>query len=115
MGERVVQKYNKRGEKEEIMMKEDEANVGERIVATAQGAMRQVLKERGMTYQRLADKLGTKLQNVIDKMCKRHSMSIALLVQYCEAADCEVVIRSKLKDRKEWVLTDGLEGQNVTK
>jgi len=82
--------------------------MGDKIETNLQDAMRQVLKLRGWTYQRMADEVGTKLQNVIDRLCKPHGMSISLLIRYCKAADCEVVIRSKLKDKTEWVITEAV-------
>ena len=89
-------------------MLKEEKSVGEKIEMNLQDALRQILKMRGWTYQRMADALGTKLQNVIDKMNKRSGMTVAMLLKYCEATDCEVVVRSKLKDKTEWIITDAL-------
>ena len=82
--------------------------MGEKIEMNLQDALRQILKMRGWTYQRAADALGTKVQNVIDKMNKRSGMTVAMLLRYCEVTDCEVVVRSKLKDKTEWIITGAI-------
>ena len=82
--------------------------MGERIEMNLQDALRQVLKMRGLTYQKVADKMGTRLQNVIDKMNKRSSLTVTMLLKYCEVTDCEVIVRSKLKDKTEWVITEAV-------
>ena len=80
--------------------------MGERFLVNAQEAIRMMIKARGWTYKVFAEVIGTNVQNVIDKTNKRSSMSVALLLKYCEAADCELVIRSNLKDHTEWVITE---------
>ena len=95
---------------EEKLMK-NEVNSGEarvRVLTNCQDAIKMILKMRGLTYKEFAERVGTKLQNVIDKVNKRFSITVATLIKYAEAADCEVVIRSKKGDGMEWVLTDAI-------
>ena len=75
-----------------------------------QDAMKNILKFRNMSYAYTAQKMGVTLQTVSDKLNKKSAMSVATLLRMCEAADCEVVIRSKMKDRNEWVISEALAG-----
>ena len=75
---------------------------------SAQEALREIMNVREWTYALLSARLGLSLQTIADKLNKRNAMSVAMLLRLCEAMDCELVIRSKLGDRTEWVITEAL-------
>jgi len=65
-----------------------------------------LLKEIGWPQERLAKEAGFARQSNITGMLNNNKggMRVANLIAFAEAMDCEVVIRSKLKDREEWVV-----------
>ena len=68
--------------------------------------MKTIMKARKYTYEYLGDKMGTTKQNVFRMVS--HTNYLSTLLEFAEATDCEVVIRSKLKGEKgmEWVVTE---------
>ena len=70
---------------------------------TGKEAVRELLKERGYTMKTLADKLGyTSNAAIAERLSGARDMRVDTLVKMLEAMDCELVVRSKLKDKKEW-------------
>ena len=67
----------------------------------------ELLKLRGYTITYLASKLGYKTQSMLSDKLNRnaHGMRVDKLQEILAELDCEIVIRSKAKDKKEWVLT----------
>ena len=65
-----------------------------------------IMKQRGFTYQALAAKLGYKTTSgITERIRGKHEMRVDTLVSILEAMDCELVIKSKLKDKTEFVIT----------
>lgn len=65
--------------------------------------MKEIMKLRGFTNQTLAEKCGyTTASGVSTKLARSNGMRVDTLVKFLEAMDCELVIRSKLKDKSEW-------------
>lgn len=65
--------------------------------------IKSLMKIRGFSNQALAEKLGyTTASGVSEKLRRSQGMRLDTLVRMAEAMDCEVVIRSKLKDKGEW-------------
>lgn len=71
---------------------------------TGKEATKTIMKDRGYTYKTLADKLGYAHHSSVSERLKEASadMRVDTLVKMLEAMDCELVVRSKLKDKKEW-------------
>ena len=67
----------------------------------------ELLKLRGYTIAYLSSKLGYKTPSMLsDKLTRRiKGMRVDTLQEILTELDCEIVIRSKAKDKKEWVLT----------
>lgn len=68
----------------------------------------EVMNMRGWSQKKLAEKLGyatvTGVANRLnDKNVK--SMNVNTLVQFLSLMECEVVVRSTTKDKKEWIIT----------
>ena len=68
----------------------------------------EVMNIRGMSQKNLADKLGyataTGVANRLNGKTTK-DMSVATLVEFLSAMDCEVIVRSTLKDKNEWTIT----------
>ena len=73
-----------------------------------QDALKHLIRYRNMTYAYVANKMGVTLQTVSDRLNKKNAMSVDTLLKMCEATDCELVIRSKMKDKVEWVITEAV-------
>ena len=86
--------------------------MGKRAERNLQDVLKAILTDRNWTYKEFGKRLGLSLQAVSDKINKRSSMSVAMLIKYCEAMDCEVVVRSKLSDRSEWVIAEALKDED---
>lgn len=62
-----------------------------------------LMKLRGFSNYSLADKMGySTASGVSEKLRRKQGMRVDNLVSFAEAMDCEVIIRSKLKDKMEW-------------
>lgn len=60
---------------------------------------------RGFTNATLAEKCGyTSPSGVSNVINREYSMKVENLLKFMDAMDCEVVIRSKLADKNEWVI-----------
>lgn len=71
----------------------------------AQKTVSQIMRERGITHQRLSEKLGCKFStSVSERLRNKNGIRSDLLVEMLEQLDCELVVRSKLKDHREWVI-----------
>ena len=68
----------------------------------------EVMATRGMSQKNLAEKLGyattTGVANRLNGKSTK-DMNVATLVEFLMAMDCEVIVRSTLKDKSEWVIT----------
>lgn len=67
--------------------------------------IRTIMLLRGFTNATLAEKCGYNTPSGVSNVINRENgMRIDNLVKLMEAMDCEVVIRSKLTDKQEWVI-----------
>lgn len=67
-----------------------------------------IMKMRGFTNVALADKLGyPTASGVSERLRGKQDMRVDTLVKFLEAMDCELIIRSTLKDKKEWEVSGG--------
>ncbi len=62
-----------------------------------------IMKQRGYSNASLAAKLGKSTASAVSNpLSRENGMRTDTLMEMLEAMDCELVIRSKLKDRTEW-------------
>lgn len=70
----------------------------------------EVMDMRGVSQKMLAEKLGyatvTGVSNRLNGKSTK-DMNVSTLVQFLSLMDCEVVVRSRTKDKKEWIITPG--------
>ena len=76
--------------------------------------VKEIMKQRGHTYESLASSLGYVTTNngkskgranmVSERLRGKQEMRVDTLVKFLDAMDCEVVIRSRLKDKRQWVI-----------
>lgn len=68
--------------------------------------VREIMKQRGHTYDLLASKLGFKtVSSVSERLRGAKEMRVDTLVKFLSKMDYEVVIRSTTTDKTEWVVT----------
>lgn len=66
-----------------------------------------IMKLRGFSNQSLATKLGKSTASAVsNKLSRENGMRIDNFIEMVEAMDCEIVVRSKLKDKREWYLSN---------
>lgn len=64
------------------------------------------MKDRGYTYQSLASKMGYATASGASERVRRDNhVTVANLLKILEAMDCDLVVRSKTSDKKEWTIT----------
>ena len=68
--------------------------------------IKEIMKFRGWSQQRLADEAGFKRQSNVSNLlnCRDHSMRTDNLVRLLQTLGCEIVVRDKMGSKKEWVL-----------
>ena len=72
----------------------------------AQETIAQIMREKGVTRQLLAEKMGHKhASSVTEKLRNPNGFRTDFLVQMLELMDCELVVRSKTRDHREWVIS----------
>ena len=63
----------------------------------------EIMKARGFTNELLSKKLGYKTASgVSERLRGVQDMRVDTLVKFLEQMDCELIIRSTTKDKKEW-------------
>ena len=74
--------------------------------------VKDIMKERGHTLASLAEKLGHVDANgspqpnrVSERLRGKQDMRVDTLVKFLREMDCELVVRSTLRDKKEWTVT----------
>ena len=68
--------------------------------------VKEIMKMRGFSNQSLASKLGKSTASAISNPLSREKgMRVDTLLEMVSAMDCEIVIRSLLKDKTEWVVS----------
>jgi transcriptional regulator with XRE-family HTH domain len=74
----------------------------------------EVMNIRGMSQKTLAEKLGyattTGVANRLNGKTTK-DMSVATLVEFLSAMDCELVVHSKLQDKGKWTVTRDVENK----
>ena len=72
---------------------------------TGKEIVKALLIVRGFTKEALAKKIG-KTENDVKGYVNRgkNDMRVDILVMLLDAMDCELVVRSRLKDKSEWVI-----------
>ena len=68
----------------------------------------EVMDMRGWSQKMLAEKLGyATVTGVANRLNGKSTkdMNVNTLVQFLSLMDCEVVVRSRTKDKKEWVIS----------
>ena len=71
----------------------------------AKEIIQELMKLRGFSNQSLATKLGKSTASAVsNKLSREKGMRIDALCEMVEAMDCEIIIRSNLKDKSEWKL-----------
>lgn len=78
----------------------------------AKNTVKEIMKVRGHNNRTLAAKLGYVSQNgdvlptgVCNRLSGAQEMRVDTLVKFLEELDCELVIKSKTADKKEWTIT----------
>lgn len=73
---------------------------------TSKDIVKTVMKLRGISGELLAQKVGLARQSSISERLRgKKGMRVDSLLSMLEAMDCELVVRSKLSDKREWVVT----------
>ena len=68
--------------------------------------VREIMKMRGHTYESLSKKLGYEKPNrVSERLRNDGEMRVDTLVKFLSQMDCELVIKSKLQDKEDWIVT----------
>ena len=68
----------------------------------------EVMEMRGLSQKMLAEKLGyATVTGVANRLNGKSTkdMNVSTLVQFLSLMDCEVVVRSRTKDKKEWIIS----------
>ena len=69
--------------------------------------VREVMKLRGWSQQKLADELGFKRQtNVSGLLNSSNSMRVDNFFKLLDKMGCEIVVRDKMGSKKEWIVDD---------
>lgn len=74
----------------------------------------EVMSIRGWSQKKLAEKLGyATATGVANRLNGKNTkdMTVDNLVKFLSLMECEVVVRSTTKDKKEWVITLGEESK----
>lgn len=68
--------------------------------------IKDLMKDNGLTFQRLAELLGSTTSTISDRVNRNRSgMRVDSLVKMLEVMDCELVVRSRRKGHKELTVT----------
>lgn len=78
----------------------------EGIVMQINLIMKSIMAIRGFTFRTLATKMGKSSHSTLaNQLSRPNGMRVDKLLEMLDAMDCELVIRSKLSDKKEWTVT----------
>lgn len=68
--------------------------------------VKEIIKFRGHSYLSLAKKLGHEHASAVsNRLTDKSPIQINVLLRMIDALDCELVIRSKTKDKTEWIVS----------
>lgn len=70
---------------------------------TTKEIIKEIMDNRNYTSGVLAEKLGYKYASGVTERL-RSDMRTSVLIRMLDTLDCELVVRSKLSDRTQWVL-----------
>lgn len=71
----------------------------------ANEVVRTVMKDTGFTQTKLAEVLGYASTTGVNNRLKSDAdMGTEVLIKFLSAMNCELVVRSTLKDKREWVI-----------
>lgn len=69
--------------------------------------VRAIMQERGYSNASLDAKMGKSTASAVgNPLSRENGMRIDTLMEMLDAMDCEIVIKSKLKDKREWKVTN---------
>lgn len=69
--------------------------------------VKDIMKLRGFSNASLANKLGKSTASAVSNpLSRENGMRIDTFLEMIEAMDCEVVVKSQLKDKIEWKITN---------
>lgn len=78
--------------------------------------IKEIMKFRGYSNQSLAKKLGKSTASAISNpLSRENGMRTDTFLEMVKAMDCEVIIKSTLKDKTEWKVTSDDEPVAVPK
>lgn len=65
--------------------------------------VKEIMKARGYSNASLATKLGKSTPSAVSNpLSRENGMRVDTLLEMVEAMDCEIIVRSLLKDKVEW-------------
>ena len=68
--------------------------------------IQEIMRLRGFSNMALAEKLGKSTASAVsNKLSRDKGMRIDAFIEMTKAMDCEIIVRSTLKDRTEWKVT----------
>lgn len=73
---------------------------------TIKEVIRSIMDLRGFSNSTLAGKMGYKTPTGISERL-RGNMRVDVLLKMLDSMDCELVVRSKLADKNQWVISEG--------
>ena len=80
----------------------------------AKNTVKEIMKVRDHNYRTLAEKLGYVTEKgegiptgVANRLSGAQDMRVDTLVKFLAAMDCELVVKSKKADKREWTITLG--------
>ena len=73
---------------------------------TIKEVIRSIMDSRGFSNSTLAEKMGYKTPTGISERL-RGNMRVDVLLKMLDSMDCELVVRSKLADKSQWVISEG--------
>lgn len=69
--------------------------------------IKEIMKLRGFSNQSLATKLGKSTASAVSNpLSRENGMRTDTFLEMVEAMDCEVIVKSTLKDKTEWKATN---------
>ena len=67
--------------------------------------VKSIFRERNISYMKVAENLGYKHASAVsNRLDDTRPITSDILLNILEELDCELVIRSKKKDRTEWIV-----------
>ena len=69
--------------------------------------VREIFKERNISYMAVAEKLGYKHASAVsNRLDDTRPITTDNLIKILDSLDCDLVIRSRKKDKTEWTVTE---------